>query len=98
MSILHAKGDIGGWALQGQDLGFAYPGAAPTFEHIDIGVRPREIVALLGGSGCGKSTLLRVLAGLQAPSSGTLTFLDAPLTAPSPHSALVFQQASLLPC
>jgi len=97
MSILHAKGDIGGWALQGQDLGFAYPGAAPTFEHIDIGVRPREIVALLGGSGCGKSTLLRVLAGLQAPSSGTLTFLDAPLTAPSPHSALVFQQASLLP-
>jgi len=58
MSILHAKGDIGGWALQGQDLGFAYPGAAPTFEHIDIGVRPREIVALLGGSGCGKSSLL----------------------------------------
>jgi len=98
MSILQTSGSIdGGWALQGQGLGFAYAGAAPTFEHIDIGVRPREIVALLGGSGCGKSTLLRVLAGLQAPSSGTLTFLDAPLTAPSPRSALVFQQASLLP-
>lgn len=86
-----------GWALQAQGLGFAYAGATPTFEHIDLGVRPREIVCLLGSSGCGKSTLLRVLAGLQAPSSGSLRFLGAPLTEPSPRSALVFQQASLLP-
>jgi NitT/TauT family transport system ATP-binding protein len=96
VSILHdAPSDR--WALQAQGLGFSYAHAAPTFEHIDLGVRPREIVALLGGSGCGKSTLLRVLAGLQAPTSGAVRFLDAPLTEPSPRSALVFQQASLLP-
>jgi NitT/TauT family transport system ATP-binding protein len=86
-----------GWALHANALSFAYANGAPTFEHITLGVRPREIVALLGGSGCGKSTLLRVLAGLQAPSAGTVQFLGAPLTEPNPRSALVFQQASLLP-
>jgi NitT/TauT family transport system ATP-binding protein len=86
-----------GWALQADALSFAYAGGATTFENISLGVRPREIVALLGGSGCGKSTLLRVLAGLQPPSAGSVQFLNAPLTEPSPRSALVFQQASLLP-
>ncbi|WP_432379925.1 ABC transporter ATP-binding protein [Duganella sp. P38] len=90
-----AAGD--GWALRAERLSFAYAGAASTFENITLGVRPREIVALLGGSGCGKSTLLRVLAGLQPPSAGAVHFLGAPLTEPSPRSALVFQQASLLP-
>ena len=86
-----------GWALQAQDLAYAYPNAAPTFSDITLAVRAREIVALLGGSGCGKSTLLRVLAGLQPPSTGTVRFLGATLSEPSPRSALVFQQASLLP-
>lgn len=86
-----------GWALQAQDLSFAYAGAAPLFERVSLGIRPREIVCLLGGSGCGKSSLLRVLAGLQAPSAGSIEFLGAPMTEPDPRSALVFQQASLLP-
>lgn len=84
-------------ALQASALGFAYPDSAATFEDIALTIRPREIVCLLGGSGCGKSTLLRVLAGLQAPTTGQISFLDAALTEPSPRSALVFQQASLLP-
>ncbi|SFL89400.1 ABC transporter ATP-binding protein [Rugamonas rubra] len=87
----------GDCALRAEALRFAYPGRAPTFEDISLSIRPREIVCLLGGSGCGKSTLLRVLAGLQAPSSGAISFLGAPLREPSPRSALVFQQASLLP-
>ena len=86
-----------GLALQAEGLGFAYPGASATFDNITLAVRPREIVCLLGGSGCGKSTLLRVLAGLQRPSRGKVAFLGAPLNEPSPRSALVFQQASLLP-
>jgi NitT/TauT family transport system ATP-binding protein len=86
-----------GWALRADGLAFAYAGGTPTFNNISLVVRPREIVALLGGSGCGKSTLLRVLAGLQPPSSGNVQFLGAPLTEPNPRSALVFQQASLLP-
>ena len=85
------------WALQAQDLSYAYPGTAPVFQHVSLGVRKREIVCLLGGSGCGKSSLLRVLAGLQPPSTGAIQFLDVPMREPDPRSALVFQQASLLP-
>ena len=85
------------WALQAQGLSYAYPGQEPVFQEVSLGVRKREIVCLLGGSGCGKSSLLRVLAGLQAPSGGGIDFLGAPMREPDPRSALVFQQASLLP-
>lgn len=85
-------------ALSSQDLAFHHRGAAaPVFSGVDLAVRPREIVALLGGSGCGKSTLLRVLAGLESPAAGSVSFLGQALTSPHPRAALVFQQASLLP-
>ena len=84
-------------ALQGRGLAYGYQADRPVFAGIDIEIDSQEIVALLGGSGCGKSTLLRTLAGLQPPDAGTLQFLDAPLRAPHPRAAVVFQQASLLP-
>jgi len=93
-----------GAVLAADDLSFAHAGAPPVFEGVSLRVAPREIVCLLGGSGCGKSTLLRVLARLEpAPSSaagqarGRVEFLGAPLAAPHPRAALVFQQPSLLP-
>ncbi|WP_317202335.1 ABC transporter ATP-binding protein [Janthinobacterium sp.] len=85
------------WALEARGLSFGYAGAGAVFENVALAVRPREIVCLLGGSGCGKSSLLRVLAGLQQPSGGAVSFLGEALLRPDPRSALVFQQASLLP-
>src|SRR5450830_721950 len=85
------------WALQAQGLRYAYAGSEPVFQDVSISVRKREIVCLLGGSGCGKSSLLRVLAGLQPPSAGNIEFLGKAMLEPDPRSALVFQQASLLP-
>ena len=49
-------------------------GQLPVLENIDLEVLDGEILALLGKSGSGKSTLLRCIAGLIAPSSGTVTF------------------------
>ncbi|MGF1431560.1 nitrate/sulfonate/bicarbonate ABC transporter ATP-binding protein [Kitasatospora sp. LaBMicrA B282] len=71
--------------------------ALPVLDDIDMRLDEGEIVALLGKSGSGKSTLLRCLAGLIAPSSGTVAYRGAPLTAASPGVAMVFQSFALLP-
>ena len=68
---------VADWALQAQDLSFSYPGAAPVFQHVSLGVRKREIVCLLGGSGCGKSSLLRVLAGFAQQYTGAIAIPHA---------------------
>jgi NitT/TauT family transport system ATP-binding protein len=84
-------------ALEGRNLHFGYADGKKIFADISLKINKREIVCLLGGSGCGKSTLLRVLAGLAQAASGSVHFLGEPLREPHPRTALVFQQASLLP-
>ena len=46
--------------------------ALPVLDDVSFTLREGEIVALLGKSGSGKSTLLRCIAGLIAPSAGTV--------------------------
>ena len=65
-----------------------------ALEHIDLRIAPSEFVCIVGPSGCGKSTLLRILAGLTAPSGGTIK-VDAPNWAV--ENAMVFQESGLFP-
>ncbi|CAB5512910.1 Glutathione import ATP-binding protein GsiA [Achromobacter anxifer] len=53
---------------------FSRTGAKRALGGIDLHVRPREVVAVVGGSGSGKTTLGRAIAGLLAPTSGQILF------------------------
>jgi NitT/TauT family transport system ATP-binding protein len=71
--------------------------ALPVLDDVSFRLREGEIVALLGKSGSGKSTLLRCIAGLIAPSAGTVTYRGTPLNGANPGVAMVFQSFALLP-
>ena len=49
-------------------------GATQVLRGIDLTVAEGELVALLGPSGSGKTTLLRIIAGLDWPDAGALSF------------------------
>jgi NitT/TauT family transport system ATP-binding protein len=64
----------------------------------DLDVRKGEFVSLLGPSGCGKSTALRLIAGLNAPTSGSVGVFQ-PRGQPRAARAIgfVFQEPTLMP-
>ncbi|MFO0075095.1 MAG: ABC transporter ATP-binding protein [Cyanobacteriota bacterium] len=69
-------------------------------DRLDLEVGPGECLALLGPSGCGKSTTLRLVAGLDAPSSGRILLQGEDITdrsAGSREVAMVFQSYALYP-
>ncbi|MGE5245259.1 MAG: ABC transporter ATP-binding protein [Betaproteobacteria bacterium] len=55
-------------------------GDRTAVEDVSFDVRPGEIVALVGPNGAGKTTTLRMLAGLIAPTSGSVVIDGVPLT------------------
>lgn len=86
----------GGAGLKVSSLHFAYRGS-PVLRDIDLTIAEGEFVCLLGPSGCGKTTLLRLLAGLESPLSGTLSWKGSPIAGPSLERGVVFQDYSLFP-
>src|SRR4029078_8011529 len=54
--------------------------SVPALDGIDLDLYGGELVVLLGPSGSGKSTLLNILGGLDAPTAGSVHFLDHDLT------------------
>ncbi|ACK50132.1 ABC transporter related [Methylocella silvestris BL2] len=69
-----------------------YENGVEALRDVDLDVRAEEFLALLGPSGCGKSTILRLIAGLEAPSAGTLTRSFA-----AGSVGFVFQEPTLMP-
>jgi NitT/TauT family transport system ATP-binding protein len=64
----------------------------------DLDVNKGEFVSLLGPSGCGKSTALRLIAGLSAPTSGSVGISKPAGQARPGHSVgFVFQEPTLMP-
>jgi NitT/TauT family transport system ATP-binding protein len=92
----HAPSTGAGISLSGVSLTFRGARTTRVLDAIDLEVRPREVVALIGPNGCGKSTLLRVLAGLIKADGGTAAIDGEPVTGPDPRVGLVFQEPRLL--
>ncbi len=77
-----------------------------ALDHVDLTVRPGEIVAVVGPSGAGKSSLLAVAGGLATPTSGSVVVDGTDLTRVSAralarfrreHVGFVFQSGNLVP-
>ena len=72
-----------------------------ALERFDLAVRAGELVVVIGPNGSGKSTLLRVIAGLLAPSDGTVLLGEEPDASPpragDGRVGIAFQQPRLVP-
>jgi NitT/TauT family transport system ATP-binding protein len=65
---------------------------------LDLELRNGEFFAVVGPSGCGKSTLLELMAGLVAPSDGTIEFEGRPIAGEIPDGVgVVFQEDASFP-
>ncbi len=67
-------------------------GEITAIKDMNIEVNKGEFIALVGTSGCGKSTLLNIIAGLDSPTSGNITFTEK-----NPKIGYMFQSDCLFP-
>ena len=67
---------------------------------VDLAIQEGELLVILGPSGCGKTTLMRMIAGLEKPTSGTISIGGSDVTDLPPRArpiAMVFQSYALYP-
>jgi len=70
-------------------------GKRSVLDDLSLSIARGSFVAIVGRSGCGKSTLLRLVAGLETPTTGTLSLDD--VAGRKPDTRIMYQEARLLP-
>jgi NitT/TauT family transport system ATP-binding protein len=91
---IQAPPEAAGFRLE--NVSFSY-GNGPVLSGIDLTVQSGEFLCLLGPSGSGKTTLQRLLAGLELPTEGRITWRGQTITGPGTERGMVFQDYSLYP-
>ena len=71
--------------------------AVRALDEVTLDIAHGEFIAVVGPSGCGKSSLMKLISGLHAPASGSLTFEGRPVTGPLKSVGMAFQNSNLLP-
>jgi branched-chain amino acid transport system ATP-binding protein len=88
--------------LEARGVGMRF-GALAALNRVDITVDEGEILAIIGPNGAGKSTLFSIIAGIQAPTTGTILYRGRPITGLGPDAvcrlgiAKTFQIPQLFP-
>ncbi|MCB1270368.1 MAG: ATP-binding cassette domain-containing protein, partial [Microthrixaceae bacterium] len=78
-------------------------GGVQALSHVDLEVRPGEVVGLIGQNGAGKTTLMDCISGFHRTDGGTITFRDTDVTDWTPSERArgrlgrSFQEARLFP-
>ncbi|HEY4072519.1 MAG TPA: ABC transporter ATP-binding protein [Herbaspirillum sp.] len=95
-NALHASDAVPKIRLQNLTKSFSTAGGIVTaLDNVSLDIPAGCFFMIVGPSGCGKTTLLRILAGLEAPTSGSVE-VSAP-AANRPANSMVFQGDSLFP-
>jgi NitT/TauT family transport system ATP-binding protein len=90
--------DAEGLAVSLRGVTKAYGNGVMALGPFDLDVRRGEFVSLLGPSGCGKSTALRLIAGLAAPTTGSVQVSHPAGDERAGHAiGFVFQEPTLMP-
>ena len=85
-------------SIEGIAKCYPAPGGTTTvFENLWLAMQRGEFTCVIGHSGCGKTTVLNILAGLDAPSEGTVIVDNQGIEGPSLDRAVIFQSHALLP-
>lgn len=96
----HTAQDARGIDITGLSMTFGGKrGGVTALDNVDIHTPTGSFTSLVGPSGCGKSTILRILAGLQTPTSGTVTVhgRSTDQIRSSGRLGIAFQDSALLP-
>jgi multiple sugar transport system ATP-binding protein len=86
--------------VQLEEVSRVRPGGVLAIANLSMYVRDGELLAVVGPSGSGKSTTLRLIAGLEPPTSGTISIGGRVVNALPPHQrnvAMVFEGETLYP-
>jgi simple sugar transport system ATP-binding protein len=93
---------VGTTILEVRDIGKSY-GAVDALTGVSTVVAAGQVTCVLGDNGAGKSTFIKMLAGVHAPSEGTMLLDGEPVTLGSPRQALqagiatVYQDLAVVP-
>lgn len=78
----------------------SYDGKKKIIDNINLEIKDKEFIVLVGSSGCGKSTILRIISGLEDITSGEILIDDKVVNNVHPKDrdiAFVFQSYALYP-